>query len=231
MEEKRNKKYSSSLVLLVVVLIIVICIQTFYTIRLHGKIDKAIGPTTSVSVTTPPSLLGQPFLQSPGWFSGSTLDPNNNFLADPFSEMKGLHQQMNQMFNDSFFRLGGGKSLGTSPNLLGRTVAPRFDIDDKGDHFIVKMDVPGVEKSSINVEIKDRILTVSANRSESQEEKNAKGNILRRERYIGNFRRSVTLPSNVKADSVEAKYKNGVLTITIPKAEQQEQQSHRIEIK
>ena len=231
MEEKRNKKYNGLLVSLVVVLVVVVCIQIFYTVRLHRKIDKIIGPTTSLSVTTPPSLLGPPVLQSPGWFGGNALDPNNNFMADPFSEMKGLHQQMNQMFDDSFFRLGGGKSLGASPNLLGTTVAPRFDIDEKGNRFIVKIDVPGVDKSNINVEVKDRILTVSANRNESQEEKNAKGKIIRRERYTGNFQRSVTLPSDVKAGAVEAKYKNGVLTITIPKAEQQEQQLHKIEIK
>lgn len=228
MEEKQNKKHSSLLVLLVFALVIVVCFQTFYTFMLHRKVDKLIGPTTSVSIT--PSLLpNPPVLRSPGWFGGNVLDPNS-FLVNPFSEMKQLQQQMNQMFNDSFFHLKSGTHSELSPMLSGMAIAPRFDIDDEGDRFIVKLDMPGVDKSNINIELKDRTLTISANRNESVNEKDAEGKVLRHERYSGNFQRSITLPSDVKADAIQAKYENGVLTITIPKDQQQKQQSHKIGI-
>ena len=77
--------------------------------------------------------------------------------------------------------------------------------------------LPGIEKEEVKVELKDNRLTVSGERKKETEEKNTRFH--RVEHYYGNFSRSFMLPENIKSDAIEANFKNGVLTVAIPKAE------------
>ncbi len=227
--EENKKTESKLLVSLVLLLVGVVCVQTYFILRLHGKLDSALNPPPSLSVAAIPQPSPSPSAQSPSGFSITPLDPNSDFFANPLAELKRMREQMNRLFNDSFLRLGQSPSVSSGTSSVVST--PRLDMSDEGDRFVVRMDLPGAGKANINVEVKDRTVTVSAKRSETQETKDKSGRVIRRERQSGNFLRTMTLPEDVKADAVEAKYENGVLVITIPKAKKQKHESHKIEIK
>lgn len=105
------------------------------------------------------------------------------------------------------------------------------DIKDKGDHFELEADLPGVKKEDIAVDIDGDCLTVSAQRNSETEEKNDDTNYVRRERSYGSFSRSFDI-SNIKADEISGSYENGVLKLTLPKKNPtQGSNSRRLDIK
>ena len=90
------------------------------------------------------------------------------------------------------------------------------DIKDKGDHFELEADLPGVKKEDIAVDIDGDCLTVSAQRNSETEEKDDNSNYIRRERSYGSFSRSFDI-SNIKSDEITGSYENGVLKLILPK--------------
>ncbi len=94
---------------------------------------------------------------------------------------------------------------------------PAVDIYDKDDTIVIKAELPGVDKKDIHVDLKGRVLTLTGERSMDREEK--EDACYCRERSYGRFVRSFNLAADVKPDQIEAAYKDGVLHITIPKAE------------
>lgn len=108
-------------------------------------------------------------------------------------------------------------------------VVPAIDIKEKSDRYIVHADIPGVTEDDIEVSVSDGILTINAQTQNETEEKDSEDRVIRRERSYGKYVRSITLGSEVNESSVNAKYKNGVLTLELPKAE--ETQPTRIEVK
>ena len=131
---------------------------------------------------------------------------NNNGLSvyNPFREMDNFERNF---FADPFDFFNDG-SLADF----------KTDITDEGDHFKLQADMPGFAKDDINIEINDNTLTLSAERHSEHEDKDNHGKYIRCERSYGSFRRSFDI-SNVKADEIKAKYRDGVLTLTMPKKE------------
>lgn len=103
----------------------------------------------------------------------------------------------------------------------------KTDIVDKGDKFILEADLPGFNKEDIDIDIDGNRLTISAKHKESREEN--KQNYIRRERRYGSYIRSFDV-SNIKTDEIKAEYKNGVLTLELPKINKGEKTSRRINI-
>jgi HSP20 family protein len=104
---------------------------------------------------------------------------------------------------------------------------PRADIHETQNEFIVELDLPGVEKNDVKVKFEEDTLIVTGERKyESKEEDK---NFHRVERIYGSFTRSIAMPKDVQADKISANFKNGVLEITLPKAE--EVKPKEIEIK
>ncbi len=97
------------------------------------------------------------------------------------------------------------------------TWSPRVDIQESEENFVVRADIPGLERDDISVSVENRILTLKGERR--QEKTDDRENRLL-ERAYGQFKRSFRLPSKVENEKIEADYKNGVLTITIPKAKE-----------
>lgn len=91
------------------------------------------------------------------------------------------------------------------------------DLMDRDDAFVVTVDMPGFEREDIDLRVSDQTLWIEGERSESSEE--GSESYLHRERRRESVRRSVRLPAPVTPDEVEAKLRNGILTITVPKAE------------
>ena len=111
--------------------------------------------------------------------------------------------------------------------LFGSGRETAIDLVDEEDQFVVTIDVPGFERDDIDLRVADQTLWIDCERSAAEEEKGE--TYLRRERRHASMRRSVRLPAPVKPDEVTAKLKNGILTVTVPKAEPASE-SKKIEI-
>lgn len=95
--------------------------------------------------------------------------------------------------------------------------SPNLDLREKDDAYVVRVDLPGSDKSDLHVSLEDRMLTVSGSRDEEMQEEEH-GKVVRTERRHGQFQRSLGFPGPVDPDGLTATYKNGVLTVTVPKA-------------
>lgn len=143
-------------------------------------------------------------------------------LATFPSDIVSMQKEINQMF-DRFFR-GGTLDEG---DIMPTTWLPAVDLVEKDNEFVAKVELPGVNKDDVKITLQENILTI---RGEKKEEKETKESSYHRlERSYGSFQRSFTLPTTVKADKVEAQYKDGILTINLPKAE--EAKRKQIEVK
>lgn len=132
----------------------------------------------------------------------------------PVRDMFSLRNRINSMFDDFFLP---SSPMDSEWGLGGWN--PRADVYDDTDSIIIKAELPGVDKKHISVDVKDRVLTLSGERSE--EKKVKEDNYYRRERSFGRFERSFTLPGEIDPDKIKADFKDGVLKIEIPKPEEQ----------
>jgi len=95
---------------------------------------------------------------------------------------------------------------------------PALDAHEDKENFTVQVEVPGFKREDIQVSLQDGVLTISGERKEEKVSKETE--IHRQERYYGKFTRALSLPTAVAADKVKAAYKDGILTVTLPKAEE-----------
>ncbi len=95
--------------------------------------------------------------------------------------------------------------------------SPRVDVHENEKEVWLDIDLPGIDKKDIKVEVKNNTLTVSGERKEEKEQKDTQ--CFRSERHYGRFERSFSLPDTLDSDKVDAQYKNGVLTLKVPKSE------------
>ncbi len=130
-------------------------------------------------------------------------------VSKPRNRFGLLNSGFERLFEDLF----NGGSLPTTEGW-----SPRVDVNEHDDDYVVSFDLPGMEKDQISVKFEDNALTVSGERKLEKQEDSK--NWCYVERVYGKFSRSVTLPKDVKAEEIKANYKNGVLEITIPKAEE-----------
>lgn len=107
--------------------------------------------------------------------------------------------------------------LGDSGTTLSGAFSPALDVEETEDNFTLHVELPGVKPDQVEVSLEENVLTVSGTR-DFYEEKNAEG-FRRVERRFGSFHRAVRLPDRVDPDHVVATYKDGLLTVTVPKAE------------
>ena len=111
---------------------------------------------------------------------------------------------------DNFERKFFGNSNAAIPDF-------RTDIRDAGDRFVLEAELPGFNKEDIKLDVKDGILTISAQHTENKDEKDDKGSYIRRERRYGSFTRSFDI-TGVDDEHITASYNNGVLELNLPKA-------------
>ena len=136
----------------------------------------------------------------------------NKQLWNPFQEFENLLDRYNK---------AGGSSLSKQMNndLSFADWAPSVDIEEEDDKYLIKADLPGVDKKDIEVKLENGVLSIRGEKhTETETGKGTKRH--RTERFHGTFARSFTLPDAVKADQVDASYKDGVLKLLIPKAEE-----------
>jgi HSP20 family protein len=132
---------------------------------------------------------------------------------NPSREMPTIHNRINRLFDDPFFRIGR-LADDDSRGMWN----PAVDLYEKDDHFVIKAELPGVDKNDIKVDLKDRVLTLSGERTHDNEVKEE--NYYRQERSYGKFQRVFRLPADVDSDKIKAEFKDGVLQVEVPKPEE-----------
>ncbi|MCD6204805.1 MAG: Hsp20/alpha crystallin family protein [Candidatus Marinimicrobia bacterium] len=107
--------------------------------------------------------------------------------------------------------------------------SPSVDIMEKEKEFLITAELPGIKKDDIKMNIRDNVLTVSGEKK--QEKKTEKDNFHRTERVYGSFQRSFRLPDSADQENISAEFKDGVLSVTIPKLKESISKSIDIKIK
>lgn len=128
-----------------------------------------------------------------------------------FGRLTDLRDEIDRLFESPLAELAR-----TSQILSGWT--PALDLYEDKENFVVKVELPGMKREDIEVSLHEGSLSLSGERK--SEEKYADAEVYRTERFFGRFQRTVTLPTPVAAEKVKAAYKDGVLTITLPKTEE-----------
>jgi HSP20 family protein len=143
---------------------------------------------------------------------------------EPFSEMVSLRDAVNRLFEDSFIRPGAWPMPFEAAALSIPT-----DLIETQDSVIVKMSAPGVKPEDIDISVVGETLTI---RGETKSEEHfEEASYIRKERRFGSFQRTLSLPTGVTSDKARAEFENGVLTLTLPKAEEARPKSIKVTLK
>ncbi len=163
------------------------------------------------------------------WGWGGLRPVRNDRPFDVFrGEMESLHRAIDRMFEDAW---GGG---GFKPSLLSdvwstREILPSLDVTEDDKAFRVTVELPGLDQKDVEVSVADRLLTIRGEKKEEQEKKDK--DVYRRERAYGEFRRVLELRGDVETDQISASFRNGVLTIDLPKTKEAREQVKQIPVK
>lgn len=141
----------------------------------------------------------------------------------PFSELMSLRQAMDKLFEDSFVR--PSRALAA----IGEATVPALDVYQTPDEVVVKATLPGSKPEDVSIDITGEMLTIKGETKAEQEIN--REDYLYQERRYGVFSRSVVLPSGLKTDKAEATMEDGVLTLTIPKAEEVKPKAIKVKAK
>lgn len=139
--------------------------------------------------------------------------------SDPFRELFELQRGINDLFDES---VGAPRETSTL-----RAWAPPVDVYEDADSFLIKVELPEINREDVKVSLNENVLSISGERRVENEDK--RENYHRVERIYGQFFRSFTLPQNVNVDAINAQVKDGVLRLTLPKKE--EAKPKQIEVK
>jgi HSP20 family protein len=142
---------------------------------------------------------------------------------DYFDPLVAFRREMDRMF-DHFFDGFPGRT-GNGPG----AIAPAIDLDENDKEMVVSAELPGVTDKDIEVSLAGDVLTIKGEKKTEMEEK--KGGSFYTERRYGSFARSLRLPFEVKDEQVVAKFKDGILTIRLPKPAEMQSQVRRIDVK
>lgn len=151
----------------------------------------------------------------------------------------GLRREIDRLFDEfaSDFGFGRGRSLFDwspfrhveSPRLAGGLIAPRVDVSESDKQIKITAELPGMSEKDVELILTDDVLTLKGEKTEEKEEKDKDYHLS--ERTYGSFRRSFRIPENVNAEKVAAAFKNGVLTVTLPKTKRAPKREKKVNIR
>lgn len=145
---------------------------------------------------------------------------------NPFKSLERQFERMQRQFEEAL-EMWNMNQFGAATDGISTM---GIDLADHGDEFSLTADVPGFEKDDIDLRLSDNTVHITAEHEEEHEAEEAEEFYLKSERARRSLSRSVRLPDPIDEDAVEATYRNGVLTVTLPKAEPSEPQGETIEI-
>ncbi len=226
MNEKR-------LLLLVAVLVVgligVIGVQAYHLHGLHTQVQqlKLAESTPAISVSSPSPISRQsgnlplqapssnPILPDDFWSSSGFGSDDWN----PFEEIQRMQAHMDRKFNSTLNQFQASPNFGAIA--LDSFFLPELDLQEEEDRYVATLDLPGLDQSRVDIQVEGQTLSITGQRDETVTDEDNQGRMIRRERSVGNFERRVSLPGPVNQEGVEAHYDNGVLTISLPKAERE----------
>lgn len=207
-----NSPRKTGLLAGVMVVLLVTC-GAVWAAKDNGKIEVKTGSSSTVQ-------------SSPAIAPDSSAAQAPDYL-DPVREIIRMQRDLDRFFGQPYASVGVMPSL--DEDLVSGFAQPDMDLTEKADAYYVQMDLPGMDKSGITVEVKDNILTVKAEQKQETIKKDD-GKVLMQERSSGFMSRAVMLAKPVDASKVAAEYQDGVLNITLPKV-QADQPPKKVEIK
>jgi len=148
---------------------------------------------------------------------------------NPSKELLNIEREFNRLFNSFTHRFGFGNGDELDREYENAVWSPLSDIYEDKDNYYLKMDLPGVRKDEVKISYVDGQLSISGERKQEKESKN--GAYHRLERNYGKYFRSFMLPQKIKEDKIDAEFRDGQLTVTIPKADEAKPKEIDIKVK
>jgi HSP20 family protein len=202
------------LVILSSILIVAVAIEGYYLYEMNHKLNSKEAyykPVAKQNIKTN--------IQNSTNKQIKTIDPfkqfalSNNLNINPFKEFQKMQEEMNRVFGSFNAKFQNDPDF--DKFFKDFTVSPSLDMKDMGDKYVINVNIPGSKENNIKVSVKNHILKVEAKTSNQIDKKSS--HFIQQERYIGNFEREITLPSDADENSLKTKYVNGVLVITLKK--------------
>lgn len=156
---------------------------------------------------------------------------NEIMIREPELYFDSIHQELNNFLRDTFLTNAFANPLNIKKNSIWR---PAIEVKQNDTNYKVKVQLPGIKKDNINIELDNDFMTISAEiHEEKEEQKEEEKNIKYHtsEFRYGKYMRTISFDQPVKADEAKAKYKDGILTVTVPKQEIETNTKKIIEIK
>jgi len=148
---------------------------------------------------------------------------------NPMRDLVDFERQFNKMFNSFENRFGISRNKDEENEYENAVWMPLTDIYEDKEKYTLKLDLPGIKKDDVKISFVDNKLSISGERSQESEHKDSKCH--RIERSFGRYYRSFNLPENVQSDKIIAEFKDGQLTISVPKAEEAKPKEIEIKVK
>ena len=160
------------------------------------------------------------------------------FYRDPFTAIQRLSNEMDELFGSFGLASGmqSGRREGNGANQMNAPMqrwqqtiwSPTVEMEERDGNLIVKTDLPGLTKEDVHISVDDNLLIIRGERKHNREEK--REGFYHSERSYGTFQRRFELPRGVKTENVKASFRDGVLEVTIPMPQKQEESGQRIQI-
>lgn len=136
---------------------------------------------------------------------------NRNSVWDPVGELDRIRREIDEAFDPASRRF-------FSDGLFDREFSPAMDVVENDDGFLVSVDLPGVDRKDLEISVADNVLTIKGEKKDGREDKT--GKVYRKETWEGTFQRTLSLPHGVDSGKIDAKMRDGVLAISLPKREE-----------
>ncbi len=146
-----------------------------------------------------------------------------------YSPLSSLHNEIDRIFENAFRNFGISSGKFPAEQGSGILLKPNVDIAASNKEYIITVEVPGVDDDNIKLELMDETLVIKGEKKQETEQKEK--DFYRVERSYGSFQRVLTLPEDADKEKIEAKFKNGVLTVTLSRKEVSKPKGKTIEIK
>ena len=215
MSELSPKKFQKTHII-IAVLVIVALLQSAALIhqgRRQAALEKNQREAIVASQERVSSTRPRPYPMASRIPSAST----QGFMSeDPWEAFDQMSRRMNSLMQHAF--TFGSPLFQDMPQSVGFDFTPAVDLEETKEAYIVKSDLPGLEKDKINLTVRENVLTIEGMRETTNDTGDPKKGYYAQERSYGSFARSLSLPGPVEESKIVADYKNGVLTITLPKA-------------
>jgi|SRR3954451_1535876 HSP20 family protein len=145
---------------------------------------------------------------------------------DPIRDLMLLQDRMNQLFEDATQRRAREREQSGGDQIQRADWIPLADVHEDTDNYFVSLDVPGVDRNALEIDLENERLVIKGTRTISRDDSSSH----RTERPHGTFNRSFAVPSGVDREQIEAEYKDGVLNLRLPKRKQQRPQPVKIKV-